>query len=214
MRECEWWRLYKTTTTVTLHIRETFPYRRSLTEHQLLEGIEKANLFGYVQCGIEVPEKMEANFGTFPPIFRNTSVSKKDIVELIKNYAEEERFLSQPRKLLVSSFALQNGTLITPLLLFYLQLALVCTKKHRFVEYSPQKCSNSFMQSAVEARRQSDGNPNSSIVTEAMKLLINSSYAYQIIDRSQHTITRYLSDKKTIKHLRLIIINCFSGQIM
>ena len=35
----------------------------------------------------------------------------------MKNYAEEERFLSQPRKMLISSFTLENGTLITPLLL-------------------------------------------------------------------------------------------------
>ena len=32
MWECEGWRLYKTTTNVELHIRENFPYRRSLTE--------------------------------------------------------------------------------------------------------------------------------------------------------------------------------------
>ena len=46
----------------------------------------------------------------------------------MKNYAEEERLLSQPRKMLISSFTLQNGTLITPPLLFYLQLGLVWTK--------------------------------------------------------------------------------------
>ena len=46
----------------------------------------------------------------------------------MKNDAEEERLLSQPQKMLISSFTLQNGTLITPLLIFYLQLDLVCTK--------------------------------------------------------------------------------------
>ena len=58
MSECEWWRLYKTTANVKLHIRENFPYRRSLTEQQLLEGIKKGSLFGYVQCDIEVPENL------------------------------------------------------------------------------------------------------------------------------------------------------------
>ena len=58
----------------------------------------------------------------------------------MKNYAEEERLLSQPRKMLISSFTLQNGTPITPLLLFYLQLGLVCTKINRFVEHTPKKC--------------------------------------------------------------------------
>ena len=115
----------------------------------------------------------------------------------MKTYAGEERLLSQPQKKLISSFTLQNGTLITPLLLFYLQLGLVCTKKHRFDEYTPKKCFNSFVQSAVDARRQSDENPNTSVVAETMKLLANSSYGYQIMDRSRHTVTNYLSDEKT-----------------
>ena len=37
----------------------------------------------------------------------------------MKHYAEEERLMSQPRKLLISSFTLQNGTLITHPLSFY-----------------------------------------------------------------------------------------------
>ena len=37
MWECEWWRLYKTTNNVKLHIRENFSYRRSITGHQRLE---------------------------------------------------------------------------------------------------------------------------------------------------------------------------------
>ena len=130
-------------------------------------------------------------------MFKNTLLSKGDIGDLIKTYAEEEGIMSQPRKMLISSFTLQNGTLITPLLLFYLQLGLVCTKTHRFVEYIPMKCFNSFVQSAVDSRGQGDENPNSSVVAETMKLLANSSYGYQIMDRSRHTVTRYLSDEKT-----------------
>ena len=130
-------------------------------------------------------------------MFKNTLVSKSDIGDLMKNYAEEERLLSQPRKMLISSFRLQNGTLITPLLLFYLQLGLVVTKIHRFVEYNPQKCINSFVQSAVDARRKGDKKPNSSVVAEAMKLLANSSYGYQIKNRSRHTVMKYLFDQKT-----------------
>ena len=41
MWECESWRLYKTTNTVKQHIREHFPYRRSLATEQLLEEIKK-----------------------------------------------------------------------------------------------------------------------------------------------------------------------------
>ena len=99
--------------------------------------------------------------------------------------------------MLISSFTLQNGTLITPLLLFYLQLGLVVTKTHRCVEYTPKKCFNSFVQAAVNARRKGDKNPNSSVVAETMKLLGNSSYGYQIMDPSRHNVTKYLTDEKT-----------------
>ena len=196
MWECEWWRLYETTVNVKKYIREIFPYRRSLAEHQLFEGKKKGNLFGYVQCDIEVPENLKETLANFLPTFMKTLVSKSDIGDLMKNYAEEEKLLSQPRKMLISSFTLQNGTLITPLLLFYLQLGLVCTKIHRFVDYTSKKCFNSFVQSAVDARRQGDENPNSNVVAETMKLQANSSYGYHTMDRSRHTVTRYLSDEK------------------
>ena len=48
----------------------------------------------------------------------------------------------------------------------------------------------------MDARKKGDENPNSSVVAETMKLLANSSYGYQIIDRSRHTVTRYLTDEK------------------
>ena len=115
----------------------------------------------------------------------------------MKDYAEKEGLLSQPRKMLISSYFLENRALITPLLLFYLELGLVCKKIYRFFDYIPVKCFNTFVQSAVNARREGDENPNSSVVAEAMKLLANSSYGYQIMDRSRHTVTKYLSDEKT-----------------
>ena len=197
MWEYEWWRLYKTTKNVKLHIRNNFPYRRSLTEPQLQEGIKTGNFFGYVQCDIEIPEKLKANLAKFPPIFKNTLVGKNDIGGSMKTYAEEEGTMSHPRKILISSFTFQNGTLITPLLFFYLQLGLFVTKRHLFVDYTPKKCFNSFLQSAVDARTNVDDNPNSSVVAETKKFLANSSYGYQITDRSRHTVTKYLTDEKT-----------------
>ena len=50
----------------------------------------------------------------------------------------------------------------------------------------------------MDARRQGDKNPNSSVVAEAMKFLTNSSYGHQIMDRSQHTAMKYLTDEKTV----------------
>ena len=44
---------------------------------------------------------------------------------------------------------------------------------YRFVEYIPVKCSNKFVQSAVNAHREGDKNPNSSAVAKTMNILAN-----------------------------------------
>ena len=56
--ECEWWSLYKTDPSVKSHLRKNFPYKRPLSEGQLLQGIVNGQLFGYVQCDIEIPEHL------------------------------------------------------------------------------------------------------------------------------------------------------------
>ena len=81
--------------------------------------------------------------------------------------------------------------------MFNLQLGLVCTKLHRVIQYTPKKCSNSFVQSSVDAKRQSEENPDSGVVAETVKLLANRSYGYQIIEKSWHSVTKDLSDKAT-----------------
>ena len=162
-----------------------------------MQGIRDGRLFGYVQCYIELPEHLRSYFSNFPPIFKNTVFSRKDIGTLMREYAEKENIMAQPRRMVLSSFTLTDGTIITSLLLFYLKLGLVCKKIHRFVQYTPRKCFNNFVQSAVEARHQRDENPNSSVAAETMKLLADSSYGYQLRDRRRHTVIRYLTDEKT-----------------
>ena len=145
-----------------------------------MQGIIEGRLFGYVQCDIEVPEHLRDFSPNFYPIFKNIVVSRDDIGNLMKQYAENENIMVQPRRMLISSFTLINGTNITPLLLFYLKLGLVFKKIHRFVQYTPKKCFDNLVQSAVDARRQGDENPNSSAVAETMKLLANSSMAIKL----------------------------------
>ena len=178
-------------------MRESFPYKPPLREERLLEQRRSGKLFGYVQCDIEEPKELKKNFAKFPPIFKNATVGRHDFGLLIKDYAEKEGFLYQPQKLLISSYFLENGTLNTPLLLFYLDLGLVCKRIYRFVESIPVKCLNKIVQSAVNARREGDENANSSVVAETMKLLANRSYGYKFIDRSRHTVRKILSDDKT-----------------
>ena len=197
MWECEWWSLQKTDSLIKSQLREKFPCKRPLSEVGFMQEIIDGGLFGYVQCDIGVPEHLRDNFFNFPPIFKNTAVRGDDIGSLMKQYAEKEKIMVQPRRTLISSLTLTNDTIITPLLLFFLKFGLVCENFHRFVQYTPRKCFNSFVQSAADERRQGDENPNSSVVAETMKLLANNSYGNWITDRSRHRVTKYLTDEKT-----------------
>ena len=63
-------------------------------------------------------------------------------------------------------------------------MGFVDTNIPRFIEYTPKKIFNSLVQAAVDARRKGNENLNSSVVAETMKLLANSTYGCQIMDRS------------------------------
>ena len=199
MWECDWWESFKTNDKIKNHVRTHFPYKRPFSPDSLLAKIKEGSLFGYVQSDLVVPGELKSKFANFPPIFKNTEVGRNGIGDYMKNYAIENEMLKHPQRILISNFKLENGTVITPLFNFYLELGLQCTKIYRFVQYTPRKCFNNFVQSVVDARREGDENPLSGVVAEAMKRLGNSSYGYQIMDRSRHTITKYPNDEKTHK---------------
>ena len=103
---------------------------------------------------------------------------------------KENGMMKKPRRMLISRMKLENGPLITPVLSLYL---FILKKIFFFFQYDGRKCFNSFNDSVVEARCQRDLNKDSTVVAETMKLIGNSSYGYQTIDRSKHTETKYLN---------------------
>ena len=198
-RECEWWQNFRTNEKFKNHIRSNFPYKRLLSTESLLGKIRDGSLYGYIQCDLVVPAELKAKISKFPPIFKNIEVGRNNIGEYMQNYAIENDLLKHPQRMLISSFNLENGSIITLLFNFYMELGLQCTKIYHFVQYLRQKSFNKFVQSVVGARRKGDENPLSGAVAETMKLLGNSSYGNQIMHRSRHTITKYLNDEKTHK---------------
>ena len=180
-------------------IRSNFPYKWPLSTDSLLGKIRYGSLYGYIPCDLVVPVELKAKFSKFPPFFKNTEVGRNYVGESMQNYAIENDLLKHPQRMLISSFKLENCSILTLLFIFHMELGLQCTKIYHFVQYLRQKSFNKFFQSVVGARRKGDENPLSGAVAETMKLLGNSSYGNQIMDRSRHTITKYLNDEKTHK---------------
>ena len=122
----------------------TFPIK-NLSLQTPFEQKKDGFFFGYVQCDLVVPDELKSKFANFPPIFKNTEDGRNDIGDYMKTYAIENEVLKHPQRMLISSFKLENGTVITPLFNFYMELRLQSTKIYLFVQYSPRKCFNNFV---------------------------------------------------------------------
>ena len=174
-----------------------------MRQHQLFDKIKSGAKFGQSQCDIKVPEHLREKFVNFPPICKNTNDGRDDIGPILQESSERKGLLSQTRRMLNSSFEMINGTVITPLLLFYLDVGLVGRKNYRFFEYTLVKRFNNSVQSAVNDRRQRDENPNSSVVAKTMKLIANSSYGLHIMDRCRYSITKYTNDENSLAAINI-----------
>ena len=107
----------------------------------------------------------------------------------MKEYAEKGGLLSQLRRCLYRAISWRmEQSLHRCSFLFGFGTRL--QKNYRFLQYTPMKCFNNFVQSLEIAGREGDENPKRSVVAETMKLLLNSSYGYQIVDWSRHTVKK------------------------
>ena len=70
----------------------------------IFDAVRDRKLFGQVQCNIHVPDNLKEKFSEMQPIFKNTVISRNDIGEFIKAYAEKHKLLTKPRKSLIGSY--------------------------------------------------------------------------------------------------------------
>ena len=87
-----------------------------MTQRQVLDFITDGSLFGLVECDLRVPETLTQQFSKMPPIFKNVEISRNDIGDHMKRYAEREGLLKTPRKSLIGSMFGSRILLATPLL--------------------------------------------------------------------------------------------------
>ena len=90
---CSWWDQFKNNIDVKNHVITHFPFKRPLSANSIVQNIRNETMFGYVQCDLSVPDELKAKFNNFPPIFKNIDVSRNDIGEYMKVYAEENDLL-------------------------------------------------------------------------------------------------------------------------
>ena len=175
MWECEWQQQRQQNPALkqflATHVYRPLDRHKHLSQDQILQAVKCGQLFGVVECDIEVPEHLKPKFSEMTPIFKNVEISRDDIGEYMKAFGEEHNIMPRPRRSLVGSFFGKKILLATPLLIWYLEHGLEVTNIYQVVEYSPVPCFEPFGEAVSNARREGDRDSNKLIKGETMKLV-------------------------------------------
>ena len=128
MWECDW-RLLKRTNRelqwfINTEVRRTLDKVKIMSPEQILSEVRNERLFGCVEVDIRMPDHLKEKFREMCPIFKNTEISRDDIGDFMKVYAEEHNIMAQPRRSLIGSMKGDKILLATPLLKWYLEHGL------------------------------------------------------------------------------------------
>ena len=61
-----------------------------MSEDSILQAVMDEKLFGALEVDFHVPDDLKSKFAEMPPIFKNIDVSRDDIGDHMKVYAEEK----------------------------------------------------------------------------------------------------------------------------
>ena len=171
IREKDWEALVTQRPEIEAYISQHRSYthfQKYLNQDQIIEYIQDGRLFGFVECDIEVPDRLKEYFSEMTPIFKNVNVCLDDVGEFMQEYAKDV-----PRRLLIRSYFGKKIGLSTPLLKWYLNHGLVITQICTVVQYIPNAAFNSFMTQVAQARLDGDRDKDKALIAKTMKHIGN-----------------------------------------
>ncbi|PIK33652.1 hypothetical protein BSL78_29538 [Apostichopus japonicus] len=94
--ECDWLKEQKRNPEIKSFLKELYPYptqdRFRMSEESILSHVKSGEVFGVVECDIEVPPSLRETFAEMPPIFKNTEISLQDIGEHMAQFIPKAVF--------------------------------------------------------------------------------------------------------------------------
>ena len=110
MTECRWKDKVRTNAEIRQFVDSRFKRkldgRNYLSEEEIVRAMLLEKFFGIVECDLSVPDILREHFSKFCPIFKNTLVSRKDIGETMREFAEKNNIMNQPRRTLIGKHRL------------------------------------------------------------------------------------------------------------
>ena len=132
--ECEWREIKKANKdlqrSIATRLRRPLDKVQTMTTQSIINAVKDETLFGCVECDIHVPEHLRDHFQEMCPIFQNVEISREDIGDYMKTYAEENDVMKQPRRSLIGSMIGEKILFATPLLRWYLEHGLEVSFKY------------------------------------------------------------------------------------
>ena len=209
-------------------------FRRTLyrpqTEAQIVDAVKNDVLFGMLEVDLKVPEQWSGAFrhslpprdyfAEMCPFMGNTEVDFKVIGEHMQDHVKVQQLKEhvlrggsvddfvfkepKPRRLLVGVMDAEKILVSTPLLKWYLEHGIICTKIYQVIEFQKSPCFKKFCNEVTEARRSGDADPDQAIVGDTMKLLGNSAYGSLLLDKEKHQDVKYVKGEQPAKmHVKM-----------
>jgi hypothetical protein len=167
-----------------------------LTLDRAVEAIRARQLFGFVECDVRVPDHLTDKFSEMPPIFKNVELSREQLSEHMREFAERENHMPRPQRSLIGSMRGERILLFTDLLVWYLEHGLVIDKIYQIVEYEANAVYREFGDSVTTARRAGDVDASQELLANTSKLVGNSLYGKTITDKTRHKNVSYDVDER------------------
>ena len=217
--ECDWIRDINNNPDIKKFIGAHVNTRSSLSkepkEVEVIKQVEDGSLFGMLLVDIRTPESLKHKFRDLPPIFKNTQVSREDIGDFMKQYAQENGLLNTPSRMLISSYYGEKILLATPLLRWYLSKGLEITKIHAILEFTPDACFAPIADKVSDARRQGDVDARYAITGQNCKLIGNSGYGKLLTQKKAFTQPHYvdaIGASRLVNRKRFRKLNCLGTE--
>lgn len=180
-----------------------------VTESQILDGVIKEELFGFIEVDIQVSDnwdevkfKPETDLKPFQyfeemcPLFCTTEVDFDCIGEHMQRHAEKYGLSTKPRTLLVGGMKAECLLVSSPLLKWYLEHGLLVTKIYQVTEFSKQSYFKNFVDKVTDDRREGDVDKSQELKSALSKLVGVSAFGGTIINQEKFQKTKYVEGFK------------------
>ena len=170
--------------------------------HDIVEAVQKDEIFGFVKVDIHVPDRLKEKFSEFPPIFKNVEIPIDAVGEYMQEFCKLNNRTTGVKRSLISSMFGKGIVISTELLKKYLDMELIVTDIEWTLEYIPKTCFDWFEKEVIHNRRKADLDKDCKILGETSKLMGNAFYGGTGMDKSKHTSLKFCDEEKIHGHIR------------